>query len=116
RQVHLEGCAVAPLTVDPDMPLALLYDAVDGREPKSGPLAGFFGGEERLEDPLLRGLVHPTTGIADREHDVRALWQVDVALRVRLVQIHAGRLDRESAAVRHRIAGVEREVDDYLAQ
>src|SRR3972149_585884 len=59
RQVDLEGRAVAGLAVDPDVALALLHDAVDGREAEAGALRLALRREEGLEDARLRLGVHP---------------------------------------------------------
>ena len=53
-QVDLEDAPLARLTVDPDVPAALLHDAVDGRQAETGALSHRLGGEEGLEDAGLR--------------------------------------------------------------
>ncbi len=51
RQVEVKGGAGAGRALDPDHPLVLLDDAVDGGEAEAGALAGLLGG-----DPELSGL------------------------------------------------------------
>src|SRR5436190_84947 len=63
RQVHLEGRAATRLRVDPDRSAALLHDAVHGREPEAGAHTRLLRREERLEDPLPRGVVHACAGV-----------------------------------------------------
>src|SRR6185436_14062558 len=53
-KVDLEARAFARLAVHPDISTALLDDAVDGRQPEAGSLAGPFRREERLEDVMAR--------------------------------------------------------------
>ena len=67
----LKVAPLARLAVDPDVAAALLDDAVDGGEPEPGALALFLGREERLEQPLLRLVVHADPAVADRQHHVR---------------------------------------------
>ena len=55
-------------------------------------------------------------GVGDREHDVVARRRPGVARRVRLVELGVPRLDRQLPAARHRVAGIDREVDDDLAE
>src|SRR3546814_2483975 len=45
-KVDGEGRALAGHRIGEDVPARLLDDAVDGREPQPGALAGFLGGEE----------------------------------------------------------------------
>ena len=71
-KVDLERRAVPGLAVDPDVPAALLDDAVHGRQPEPGALAGRLGREERLERVLRTVGVHAAAGVAHREHHVLA--------------------------------------------
>jgi len=48
-----------------DEAAALLDDAVDGGETETSALAGFLGGEERLEDAGLSGGVHAVASVGD---------------------------------------------------
>ena len=56
--------------VYPDVPAMLLDDAVARRQPQAGALAQLLGGEERLEEMLLRvsGLM-PVPVSLTRQHD-----------------------------------------------
>src|SRR3546814_17721428 len=49
-KVDGEGRALAGHRIGEDVPARLLDDAVAGREPQPGALAGFLGGEEGLEN------------------------------------------------------------------
>ena len=92
----------------------LVDDAVDRGQPKPGPTIVGLGREERLEHVLERGRVHAGPGVRHREQDVGPRDHVRVARGVRVVELHVGGLDRQLAAVGHRVAGVDREVDDDL--
>ena len=113
-QVDLERGAVAELAVHPDRAAALRDDAVHGGQPQAGAAAGLLRGEERLEEALLRGGVHAGTGIGDRHHDVRSRGGAGVLGHVVVVEHGVRGLDRQLAAVRHRVAGVHREVENHL--
>src|SRR2546426_1032055 len=99
------------LAVQRDLAAALLDDAVDGREPEARPPPRSFGREERLERASLDLRRHPATGVGHREHHIAAGGTVRV-LELREVDI-AG-LDGEPAALAHRIARIDREIDDHL--
>src|SRR5256885_1284078 len=71
-KVHLERRAFARFAVQPDVATALLDDAIDGRETEPGAAADRLGRKERLEDPRLRVLIHPSAGVGDGQHHVRA--------------------------------------------
>ncbi len=55
-------------------------------------------------------------GIGDREQDMQPGLHRWMAPRERFVEHDIGRLEREPAALRHRIARVHREIDDDLLQ
>ena len=114
RQVHLERRAVTALAVHPNRSAALLDDAVHGRETKTRAFAALLGREERLENPRLRRLVHSGAGIGDGQHHVRAGDGAAMGRRVRGVELDVRRLDRQLPARQHRVASVDREVDDDL--
>ena len=95
----------------PDPAAALGHDAVHGRQPQAGALADLLGGEERLEDPRERLLVHALAGVG---HHQRHEW-VGPTLGA-----HAGGLprvasdDADGAAGRHRVPRVDHQVQDRL--
>ncbi len=75
------------------------------------PRPGFLGREERLEQPVAHFGGHAETGIADDQLDVRARNHVEVVL----AEFDVRRLDRQRAAVGHRVARVDDEVHHHLA-
>src|SRR3546814_12301684 len=50
RQINGEGRALPDLRCGKDIAAGLLDNAIDGRQPETGALADFLGGEKRLED------------------------------------------------------------------
>ena len=113
-EIDLERRALAGLGIEPDVATRLLDDAVHGRQPKAGSAPRGLGGEEWLEDPRLRPLVHPAAGIGDGKHDVFARDDRDVLRGVRIVECGVSGFDRHGAAVGHRVARVDREIHDDL--
>ena len=113
RQVDLHRRALAGLAVDLHVAAGLLDEAVDLREAEAGALADILGGEERLEGAgrIIARLMPTPVSVIDTTH---ILPGRDLGLRsgIGLVEIGIGGLDRELAAVRHRVAGVDREVQD----
>src|SRR2546425_258429 len=116
RQVDFDRGPPPRLRIQPDVAAALLHDAVHRREPEPRALALFLRGEERLEDPRLRGGVHADARVRDGEHYVGAGSHGPVLERVALVELGVCRFDRELAAPRHRVAGVHDQVHDHLLQ
>ena len=71
RQQHADRGPFADSAVDEDVAAALRHDPVHRRQAEPRALAGFLRRVERLEDVRERGFVHPETGVADDERDVR---------------------------------------------
>src|SRR6478609_1221965 len=72
RQVDLDRGSFADLAVNPDVAAALSYEAVDLAEAETGPRAGRFCREERIERLADEFLRHADAGIRYRDHDVLA--------------------------------------------
>ena len=114
RQVNPERRALPRLAVDPHVAAALLDNPVDGGQTQPGAFAFFLGREERLEQVGLGLGVHPAAGVAYPQHDVSARLDGHVGAGIVLVQLHVSRLDRELAALRHRVASVDCQIQDDL--
>src|SRR5437867_1650525 len=114
RKIDLECRPFAWFTVEPDVAAGLFYDAVYGRQTKARAASGRLGGEEGLEDPRLRLLVHAAARVADGEHDIFAWDHRDMLRRVRVVEGRVARFDRDSPALGHRVPRVDREIHDDL--
>ncbi len=113
RQIDLERGAFAGFAVQPDVAFALLDDAVHRGQSEPGALQS-LGGVEGLEDVGLGIGVHAHAGVADGEHDVVAGLHRGMEAGVVGVEGDVGGLDGQLPAVRHGIAGVDRQVHDDL--
>ena len=112
RQIELHAGAVALLAVDLDVPVGLLDEAVDHAETKAGSLADFLGGEERIEHPFQVLGRNSGAGVAHRDHDIGSRRDLDIHVRIGLIEIDVLGLDREAAAVRHGVARIQRQIEN----
>ena len=118
REMDAEARPRAWLAGDGDEPPALVDDAVDRGQAEAGPFPDHLRGVERLEDVGQRLGIHPGAGIGRDEHDVHA-WRRNLdAAGGRLPRIdpHGGGLERQRPAIRHRVARVQREVEQHLVE
>src|ERR1035438_1289463 len=115
-KINGEDGAAAELALNEDVAAALLDDAVDGGKSEAGAFAFFFGGEEGLEDAGLGFAVHALASVADRDHDVGAVFDESIFRAVRLVESDAGGADADFAAVGHGVFGVDNEIHDDLLE
>ena len=97
--------------VDLDVAIRLLDEAVDHAEAEAGSFAGFLRGEKRFEHSVQDGGRNAGAGIADRQQDIGAGPGVRIPRRVVLVQHDVAGLDRQLAALPHRVARVHSQVD-----
>ncbi len=97
-----------------DEAAGLLDDAVDGREAEPGSLADFLGREERLEDLVDDLGRYAGAGIGDIDAHVVGGRHAVVGQSRGFIRRDVGRLHGQLAAIRHRVAGVDREIDDHL--
>src|SRR5262249_2605803 len=111
-----EGRAFADLGLRIDETAGLFDDAVDGREAETGALADLLGREERLEALVqnVRRDAGPSVGDLDQHIVGRRHALVSVARAVSGSDVRGAH--PELAAVRHGIAGVDREIDDHLLE
>ena len=100
--VEREARALADGAVAGDRAAVLLHDAVGDRQAEAGALADLLRREERIVDPRELFGRNPGAGVGD--FDRRA----DRALRLRD--------DREPAALRHRVARVQEQVQEHLLE
>ncbi len=102
------------LAINRDVSSALLHDSVNGRQAKAGSFAFLFGRKEGFEDSSPHQFVDAGAGVADRQHDVGTGINTDVGARIFPVQLGVHSLDRQFATVRHRIPGVDDQVNQHL--
>src|SRR5258708_24511762 len=114
REIDFEAGAAAGSGVDVDEAAALLDDAVDGGETETSALAGFLGGEERLEDAGLSGGVHAVGSVGDGDdHEVSALNR-RMEERVARINDEGLGFDGELAAESPGVADVVGEIEENL--
>ena len=102
---------MADLAVDLDVAARLLDEAVHHAQPQAGALADILGGEERLEHFFQNVRRHAAAGVAHRDHHVGARAHLRVRLRIGLVEDDVAGFERELAAVRHRVARIDRKIE-----
>ncbi len=89
---------------------------VDAAETQSSPFPDFFRGEERIEGPRLRVLVHPDARISDPECYVTSWWRSHRGQVRELVwqNFDVLRLNEQPAAAGHGITGIRGEIEQNL--
>ena len=115
RQVHGEHRPDARRRRDGDRAPGLGHDPVSGGQTEAGALPLLLGREERLEDAGAGRGIHPLTRIADGQLDVGPRRQTERPGALGSER-DIGRLNREPAARRHRVARVDGEVHEYLLE
>src|SRR5215467_2836274 len=95
---------------------SLLDDAVDGGKPEACSLADLFGGEKRLENLLddLRRNARPA--VAHLDQHIVGLRHAFVGKLLAFLGGNIVRAQRKLAAVRHGIAGIDRQIHDHLLE
>src|SRR5215468_12282739 len=88
-----------------------LREAIDLTEPEPRSLADFLGREERIERSLQYRRRHPGAGIAHRDHNIGPGCQLGVVGGVISVEGHVSGLDRDPPAARHRVPGIDDEIE-----
>ena len=116
RQEDAERGALTGLGVDIDKAAGLLDDAIHRRQAEAGALADFLGREERLKDLVddLRG--NAGAGVDDIDPHIFRRRHALVGEAPGLLRCHVGGSNRQRAAIGHRIAGVNGQIDDHLLE
>ena len=107
---------VARGAVDLDVSARLLDEAEHHAQPKAGAPADLLGREEGFEYPLEQRRRDSGAGVADRDHHVVAGRELAVHARVVFVEEHVAGLEREPAAVGHRIARIDCQIENGRGQ
>src|SRR5262249_43613088 len=114
RQVDAEDRPLADFRVDLDDPAVVPDDAVYHGQAHARPLAALLGREERLEDASTNLVGDPGARVGDRDHQVPPGGDAAVLAGVLLVELDDARREAQYAAVRHGVAGVDREIQQDL--
>src|SRR5262249_3150348 len=110
RKVDFDRSADSWLAVDGDVTLTLLDNSVDRGQAKSRAPSGFLGCEKWFKEFCLYFVTHPTTGVTNGEHDIRAGDKARLRASISFIQVDIGGLDGKLAAAGHGITGVDDEV------
>ena len=116
RQVDLGGGALAGLRIHLHVAARLAHEAIDLAQAQAGAAAHVLGGEEGVEGLGQHLGRHAAAGVADGHHHVLAGRQAGVLGHVALVQPGVGSFDGQAAAVGHRVAAIDRQVEDGVFQ
>src|SRR5450756_1547769 len=99
-----------------DVAVGLLDEAIDHAESETGPLADILGGKERLENTLQNRGGNAVPGIGHLHPDVISSGDFAGDANVTVVKNDIAGRDGQLATVRHRVAGVEREIEDGVVE
>ena len=110
RQHHAHRRTLADPAADDDAAARLAREAERHREAEAAAEAEAFGREEGFEDPRQRFLVHAAAVVDDFDQHVVARRHLEGRRLVALQADGAGH-DAQAAAFRHRVAGVQREIE-----
>ena len=111
RQIDRERRAAAFFGFDLDAAAGLLDEAEHHAEPETRALADLLGREERIEDAFEDRLRNPRAGIGDLDLDIVAGIAGADRDGFADAEHHIARRQRQPAPIRHRVAGVDREVE-----
>ena len=112
-QIDAHRRALPDLRIDAHLPARLAREAVDHRQAKARALAHRLGGVEGVEGARLHLGRHAGAGVGDAHGQILPGFEVAFA-RGALVEPAVGGLDRDPAALRHRVACVDAEVQDRV--
>src|SRR5689334_23159294 len=97
REIDLEGCSYAWLSVHPDEATALFDYSINRCQAQSRTFSLLLGGEERFEHPGANLLADADSGVSDCQHHIppRSAWLM--ARRVRGGEFNFSGFDGERA-------------------
>ncbi len=112
RKVKLDRRTAADLGVDFHVTEGLLDEPMHLTEPQAGATARRLCGEERIECLFYRLGRHAGAGVRHGNEDVLAGRHSDMLCGVGIVEVGIGGLDGQAAPLLHRIARIDREIDN----
>src|SRR5713226_7401375 len=113
-QIKMENGALSWLAVYGDRAPMVLHDAVDNREPESGALPLWLGGEERFKDVFHCSRGHAASVVGDRQPDVGTFLEFGAGAG-KVGTYHDGFQPHiEYAAVLHSIGGIGSQIHQDL--
>ncbi len=113
RQIQAHRCPVRDFGIHAHLPARLAREPVDHRQPQAGAFAERLGGEEGVENPLDQIARHADAAVGHAQRHVLARRQV--AFRgSSFIEPFVGGFDGEPAAVGHRVAGVDAQIQQRV--
>ena len=116
RQEDAEGRALADFGIDEDDASGLLDDAVNHRQSEARAFPDFLGGKKGLEDLFLQLRRNAGAGVGDLEQDIFGRRQQRFLERGAFGRRDIARAERDLAALRHRVARIDHEIDHDLLE
>src|SRR5581483_1224529 len=116
REVHLDARALPDLAVDLHVAARLLDEAIDLAQAKAGSVPRLLGREERLERMIENLWRHAGTRVTDTDDDILPGRDLRICARIVVICGDVRRLDRQLPAIWHRVARVDRQIDDGRLQ
>ena len=116
RQENAHARPLPRFAVDLNVPARLLDETIDHAETESGAGACRLGGEERLERAPAHLFRHARSRVGDRNQDIVPGANIRIRLRIVGIKTRMRDFDRQSSAVRHRVPGVDRKVEQRIQQ
>ena len=113
-QVNSKRRAFFGLAFGFDEAVVVFDNAVDDRQTETGSFAYAFSCVERLEHAGTHFFCNSDSRIVDRNTDVGSRCRLDVLALVHFHRVNFFRLNRELAARRHRVAGIEANIEQHL--
>src|SRR5262249_61125078 len=99
-----------------DVAAGLLDKSLDRTETQAPALVVALGRKKRIEGPLGNLRRHARAVVGEGDRDVRAGANVSQLPGLNLVNLRNGSLDAQTSTVRHRISGVDGQVENGRLQ
>ena len=113
RKKDGERGTLSRLALNADNTVMVPYNAVCRCKPEPRSPAHILGSKERIKNFSLRVLVNPDPGIRDRHSYIPSRFQADHG-NIPVFQCHIFGFEIEIAAVRHRLPGIDIQIEKHL--
>src|ERR1051326_6913578 len=113
-EIHTETGAFPQFAFDFHPPLMLLDDAINSRQPKTGPLPHLLGGKEWLENSAEILWRNAATSVNGTQADKPAQMCFVMLSNVAGIYFHDGNLNCQLSALGHGVAGIHRQIQEDL--
>ena len=116
RQIKLDRRAFADLAVNFHVPARLLDEPIHLREPQPGAVSNFLGREEGIKGPCYHVRRHTGARVGHGQHDVLTREHFRLRGGILFIEMNIGRFERQLAAIWHRVASVDGEIENCQLQ